>query len=152
MISNDDTSNRKPIRGPRRRFIFAKRFLTRTSQEIILLLCTRTQRSTRYCVTVSHNNIMPHTYISAIGYIIGARICYYIYVRVAISLIDILNLLRNNHQSLVLKSYTHDVYIAPIYYYLLYIKYTRVFYTLISFKRSVFIFTKTISRHSYVVN
>lgn len=130
MISDDDTSYRKPIRGPRRRFIFAKLFLTRTSQEIILLLCTSTQRSMRYCVTVSHNNIMPHTYISAIRYIIGVYICYYIiYVRVAISLIDILNLLRNNHQSLVLKSYTHMyiVCIAPIYY-LLYIIHARILY------------------------
>lgn len=128
VISDNDTSYRKPIRGPRRRFIFAKLFLTRTSQEIILLLlCTSTQRSMRYCVTVSHNNIVPHTYISAIRYIIGVYICYYIYVRVAISLIDILNLLRNNHQSLVLKSYTHDVCIAPIYY-LLYIIHACILY------------------------
>lgn len=93
VISNDDTSYLKPIRGHRRHFIFAKLSLTRTSQEIILLSCMRAQRSMRYCVTVSHNNIMSHTYIYQPSGILYRRI----YVRVAISLIDILNLLRNNH-------------------------------------------------------
>jgi len=132
VICNDDTSYCKRSRGLRRRFYLCETFfnqnLTRDNNIIIIYRCTHAVHSMRYCVTaVAYNNIVSNTYI--LGICIGIN-----YTFELISPIDILNLLRNNHQSLVLESYTRA------YLYIIHLPVA---------KGTVSIFTKPISCHSF---